>query len=151
MSETPTGDKPGNSPGDAKREELKMKLLGDLVEVISGVAKGISETDGKIALVTEAVATLISKYGDRLPEVFSARSEILEVVRNASEGGGPGPSVARIGDARGLDLGWLNPLGEFIKEISGFVKDEKKFLLAIALLIICDKPCECICDYIKAP
>ena len=44
---------------------------------------------------------------------------------------------------------WLDDIGNFIKELGDLLAAEKKFFLAILLLIFCDNACDCICSFIN--
>lgn len=128
---------------ELKKEEALMFFLDKTREFM--------KVDGEINESLKQLLGAIVKHAEKDPRVLFSGSDnidaLLAALKTKTNPEGRGDAGVSGHDIVGGSL--LDDIGNFIKELGDLIAAEKKFFLAILLLIFCDNACDCICSFIN--
>lgn len=137
---------------ERKNEQLEKAKTETLIHLLNTV-KTFTDTDMAINRDLQQIISALAEHAKKNPgAVFSSGDNgdivtLLTEFRKKHGGCGKGK-----GDINGNDIVGGFGLSEILKDILDFIATEKKFIIAILMLIFCrDTACGCLCDYIKTP
>lgn len=149
-------DNTTGATGPVLKEQLE-KLEGEKVDLLRSLVVSTRSFMGIDERVTSSFADLLSTLVDHAKahpdQVFSGGrgniDELLGALNAAMRSKGDEKDIEGHDIVGGADWGTL---ADVIEKIGDFISKEKKFFIAILLLIFCnDTACGCLCDYIKTP
>lgn len=140
----------GRTPGAAEHkpnDQLELKKQEALMFLLEKTRDFMS-VDGEINGALKQLLSAIARHVEKDPRILfsggNAEELFAEFMKARPEDGTAGITGHDI-----VGGGPLADLADFIKQVGDFIKDEKKFFLAILLLIFCDNACDCICKFIN--
>lgn len=143
-----TGKTPGaTEPNPTNQlEVMKQEALMDFLRRTQEFMK----VDGEINEALKDLLRTVANHANKNPGILFSGGDVeglfAEFQKARAEGGSPGISGHDIAGG-----GPIDDIADFIKQLGDFIAKEKKFFIAILLLIFCDNACECLCKYINTP
>jgi hypothetical protein len=140
----------GKTPGAAEHkpnDQLELKKQEALMFLLDKTRE-FMRTDGEINEALKQLLSTIARHAEKDPRILFSGGDVEELFTEFMKTR-PGGGSAGITGHDIVGGGLLADLADFIKQVGDFIKDEKKFFLAILLLIFCDNACDCICKFIN--
>lgn len=139
----------GKTPGAAENNQLEQKKQEALMYFLERT-RDFMKVDGEINEALKEVLGAIARHTNKNPGILFASGDVeglfAEFQKTRPEGGSPGVAGHDIVGGVSLD-----DIANFVEKLGDFIAKEKKFFIAILLLIFCDNACECLCKYINTP
>ena len=142
----------GKTPGAAENNpnnQLELKKQEALMFFLER-ARDFMKVDGEINEALKDLLSTIAKHADKNPGILFAGGDVEGLFAQFQKTRAEGSSAG----IAGHDIvggGPLDDIADFINKLGDFISKEKKFFIAILLLIFCDNACECLCKYINTP